>query len=287
MSDPVPPLVSVDWLAGRVADPQVRVADVRWYLPHLGKTGADEYTRAHLPGAVFVDLDTELAAPVGQGPGRHPLPAPEAFQAAMRRAGVSADTHVVVYDDGGGTSARLWWLLRYFGHPRVSVLDGGIGAWVAAGQPVGTGPAPRVAEGDFVARPGVSAMLVDKAAVGELAARPAARLIDARARERYEGRVEPIDSRPGHIPGAYNVPYAENLGPDGHFLAPDALSEKYAPVSVAEADTIVAYCGSGVSACYTVFALHLLGREDVKLYEGSWSDWSADPTLPAATGPQP
>ena len=134
--DETPAVVSTEWLAARLDDPALRLADVRWYLPHLGKRGRDEYERGHLPGAVFVDLETELAAPHGRGPGRHPLPAPEAFGAAMARAGVGPETHVVAYDDTGGSiAARLWWLLRHFGHPRVSVLDGGITRWVGRGAP--------------------------------------------------------------------------------------------------------------------------------------------------------
>lgn len=286
MIDTIPLLVSVEWLAAHLDNRQVRVADVRWYLPHLGKTGAGEYAAAHIPGAVFLDLDTELAALPGSGPGRHPLPTAETFQAAMRRIGVSADTHVIAYDDGGGTAARLWWLLHYFGHPRVSLLDGGLTAWRAAGLPVASGADVSRPVGDFVARP-TPRMVVDKAEVARLAADPAALLLDARARERYEGRVEPIDARPGHIPGARSAPYAENVGSDGRFLPPTELSVRYQRLGVADADTVVAYCGSGVSACHTVFALRLAGRPDVKLYEGSWSDWAADATFPAATGPEP
>ena len=285
MPDPVPPLVTVAWLAQRLDDPHLRVADVRWYLPHLGKSGADEYQAGHIPGAVFLDLDTELAAPRGEGPGRHPLPTAMTFGAAMRRAGVNRDTHVVVYDDGGGTGARLWWLLRYFGHDRVSLLDGGLRAWQAAGHPLESGAGRIMPPGNLVAHPQPD-WVVDKEDVARLAAAGAV-LLDARARERYEGKVEPIDARPGHIPGAHSAPYAENVGPDGRFLPPAQLKAKYAALGVDEADTVVAYCGSGVTACHAIFALYLTGRTDARLYEGSWSDWAADPTLPAATGPTP
>lgn len=283
MPDPTPLLVSVDWLADHLTDPRVRIADVRWYLPHLGKTGIGEYAAGHIPGAVFVDVDTELAAPRGSGPGRHPLPDLAVFQAIMRRAGVSAGTHVVAYDDNSGTAARLWWLLHYTGHPRVSLLDGGIGAWLAAGRLLETGSASTYPPGDFTAHP-QPGMVVDKAAVAALSHDPSALLLDARARERYEGRVEPIDARPGHIPGAHSAPYAENHGSDGRFLSPAALREKYAALGVVAAQTVVAYCGSGVTACHDIFALRLAGRDDVLLYEGSWSDWAADPSLPAAVG---
>ena len=148
--DDTPALVSTAWLAARLDDPALRLADVRWYLPHLGKRGRDEYDRGHLPEAVFVDLDADLAASHGRGPGRHPLPAPEAFRTAMGRAGVGPETHVVAYDDSGGSiTARLWWLLRHFGHPRVSVLDGGITRWVAEGRPL-TRDVPAPPPGEFV-----------------------------------------------------------------------------------------------------------------------------------------
>lgn len=282
----ISPLVSVDWLAQHWQDPAVRIADVRWYLPHLGKSGRAEYEAGHIPGAVYVDLETELSSPKGQGPGRHPLPTTAIFEAAMRRIGVSADTLVVAYDDGGGTAARLWWLLRYFGHAKAAVLDGGIGAWRASGQPVERDGEAKYAAGTFAGRPNPT-MIVDKTIVGRLAQNPSAAVIDARAAERYEGKLEPIDARAGHIPGAVSAPFGGNLGPDGRFLTPDALKAKYDALGVGEADTVVMYCGSGVTACHNVLAVHLSGRTDVKLYPGSWSDWSADPTLPAATGPQP
>ncbi|MCW5850803.1 MAG: sulfurtransferase [Anaerolineae bacterium] len=283
MSDPVPPLVSVDWLARRLDDRQARIADVRWYLPHLGKSGVNEYQAGHIPGAVFLDLDTELSAPRGEGPGRHPLPTAMNFGAAMRRAGVNSDTHVVAYDDGGGTAVRLWWLLRYFGHERVSLLDGGLRAWQAAGRPLETGAGRIMPPGNLIAHPKPD-WVVDKEEVARLAAAGAV-ILDARARERYEGKVEPIDARPGHIPGAHSAPFTENVGADGRFLDPAQLTAKYATLGVDKAKTVVAYCGSGVTACHTIFALHLTGRTDAKLYEGSWSDWAADSTLPAAMGP--
>ena len=281
-----PALVSTAWLADRLADPGVRVADVRWYLPHLGKRGADEYERGHIPGAVFVDLDTELASPRGSGPGRHPLPTPRQFAAAMSRAGVRPETHVVAYDDAGGaTAARLWWLLRYFGHSRASVLDGGITSWIAEGRPVTT-QAPNLPQSHFEARPG-GALVVDKAFVQRAADDPVAVVLDARAAERFEGRVEPVDPRPGHIPGARSAPCASNLASadDPVFLPSSALRQRYAALGVTPDRTVVAYCGSGVTACHTILALLVAGFGQAALYEGSWSDWSSDPSLPAATGP--
>lgn len=281
-----PPLVSTAWLAERLTDRRLRIADVRWYLPHLGTSGRSEYERGHIPGAIFVDLDTQLAAPPGAGPGRHPIPDAARFAEAMSAAGIDASTHVVAYDDAGGAiAARLWWLLRYFGHERVSVLDGGLTAWVAEGRPLTT-EAPQPRGTGFRAVPG-GARVVDKAAVRELAARPDAVVLDARAPERYEGTTEPVDPRAGHVPGALSAPFAGNLAPDSTFLTPVALRERYERLGVGPQKAVVAYCGSGVTACHTLLALHLAGYAEAALYEGSWSDWSSDPSLPAATGPHP
>jgi thiosulfate/3-mercaptopyruvate sulfurtransferase len=278
------PLVSVEWLAAHAADPDVRIVDVRWYL--AGKSGADEYEKGHLPGAVFVDLARDLAGDPARGPGRHPLPDAASFAATLARIGVREGTRVVAYDDAGGSiAARMWWLLRYFGHRGGRVLDGGIGAWVAAGHPLvqdvpAVEPAPPLA-----LRPG-GAGVVDKAAVGRLcAADPReAVVLDARARERYEGRTEPVDARAGHVPGARSAPFADNLtGPGGTFLPEEALLARYRALGALEAETVVCYCGSGVTACHDLLALALVGREDALLYEGSWSDWAKDASLPAET----
>lgn len=279
------PLVSVSWLAAHLDDPDVVICDVRWYLQ--GPRGADVYAAGHLPGAAFVDLETELSSPKGGGrPGRHPLPAPAQVSALLARLGAREDTLVVAYDDaGGGIAARLWWLLRYLGHGGGRVLDGGLQAWTAAGHPLETAvrdraPAPPLA---LAPRPG---LVVDKVRVAELAARPDALVLDARAAERFEGKVENVDARPGHIPGARNAPFAENLvAPGGVFRGPEELRRRYAALGAESARTVVASCGSGVTACHTLLALSLAGRDDALLYEGSWSDWAADPALPAATGP--
>jgi thiosulfate/3-mercaptopyruvate sulfurtransferase len=281
-----PPLVTTDWLASRLRDPSVRIADVRWYLPHLGRNGRAEYDLAHLPGAVFVDLDSQLASPPGTGPGRHPLPDPRRFASAMTAAGVGPDTHVVAYDDSGGsTAARLWWLLRYFGHPRVSVLDGGLTKWLAERRPV-TAEVSSIPPAAFVARPG-GAPLVDRPAVQRLAGDPAGVVLDARAAERYEGTVEPIDPRAGHVPGALSAPFVGNLSPDSTFLPVEQLRLRYESLAATPDTSIVAYCGSGITACHTLLALEVAGFPPGALYEGSWSDWSSDPSLPAATGAKP
>src|SRR5688572_26486595 len=244
-----PALVSVEWLATHLDDPHVRLADVRWYLPHLGKSGRAEYDGGHIPGAVFVDLDAELAGPPASGPGRHPIPSPKSFAAAMKRAGVGPNTHVLAYDDAGGAiAARLWWLLRYFGHQRVSVLDGGITAWRAAGHPLSTAAPAISAPGDFVPRP-QPGRVVDKSVVDRLRQDAGAVILDARAAERYEGRVEPVDARPGHVPGARSAPYAGNVSAETQiFLPPSVLAERYARLGVSPEKKVVAYCGSGVTA---------------------------------------
>jgi thiosulfate/3-mercaptopyruvate sulfurtransferase len=283
-----PALVSTEWLAAHLHDPGVRVADVRWYLPTTGKHGRTEYANGHIPGAVFVDLDTDLAAPKGAGPGRHPLPSTDAFAAAMSRAGVGHETHVVAYDDtGGSTAARLWWLLRYFAHDRVSVLDGGIGRWVAEGRPLAT-EVPEVAAARFTPRRR-DGWVVDKEDVQRRRGAPGAVVLDARAQERYQGLTEPIDPRAGHIPGARSAPYAGNLRdePGARLKPPDELRARFEALGVPGAQTVVSYCGSGVNACHNLLALHVAGYRDGVLYEGSWSDWSNDPALPAATGPEP
>ncbi|MEV6730923.1 sulfurtransferase [Streptomyces sp. NPDC051364] len=254
--------------------------DVRWQLG--GPNLRSEYEAGHLPGAVYVDLDRELAGPAGAG-GRHPLPQPEEFGAVMRRAGVLADMPVVVYDGGQGwAAARAWWLLRWTGHTDVRVLDGGLAAWTAAGGPV-TADAVTVEEGDF--KPNLGAVgLLDADAAAALAR--SGILLDARAGERYRGEVEPIDPVGGHIPGAVSAPTAENVGSDGRFLAADALRARFAGLGVTGAAPVGVYCGSGVSGAHEVLALAVAGVP-AALYAGSWSEWSADPTRPVATGPDP
>jgi len=283
----VPLLVSGDWLARRASDTHVRIADVRWSLIEKDK-GRNAYREAHVPGAVFLDVDTDLAAPRGQGPGRHPLPAAEVFAAAMSRAGIGADTHVVAYDFGdGSTAARVWWLLRYYGHDRASVLDGGMARWVAEGRPVES-RVPTYAPTAFeaVPRPG---MVADAAAIERLRSDPRGLVIDVRMPERYEGRTEPIDPVAGHVPGAWNRPYPTNVGApaDPRFLPPDELRAAFERLGAGRAERIACYCGSGVNACQTVFALELAGFPNALLYEGSWSDWCSLPSRPVATGATP
>jgi thiosulfate/3-mercaptopyruvate sulfurtransferase len=280
MSTPDELLIDVPALARALAanDPPA-VLDVRWRL--AGPPARDDYAAAHVPGAVFVDLDTELCGPPGAR-GRHPLPDPAGLQRALRSAGVRENHPVVVYDGGEGASAaRAWWTLRWAGHRPVRVLEGGFGAWQAAGQPVST-ESPSPPPGDVVVRPGGLPVL-DAAEAAALAAGKGV-LIDVRAGERFRGEVEPIDPVAGHIPGAINLPVTDQTGPDGRYPAADELRGRFAAAGVAEDCAVAAYCGSGVTAAQSVFALHLAGRPDAGLYVGSWSHWITDPDRPVATG---
>ncbi|MFH8348312.1 sulfurtransferase [Streptomyces sp. NPDC018045] len=263
--------------------------DVRYRLG--GPPGRPEYEAGHVPGAVYVDMDGDLAGPAGPA-GRHPLPDLDAFAEAMRRAGVSADRPVVVYDGGlgappgqgaggGWSAARAWWMLRYTGHPAVRVLDGGLAAWIASGGTLST-DVPSPEPGDFAAVPGALPLLTaDEAAA--LARRGV--LLDARAGERYRGEVEPIDRVAGHIPGALSAPTAENLAADGTFLPPAELAARFTALGATADAEVGVYCGSGVSAAQEVLALTVAGVP-AALYVGSWSEWSSDPARPVATGAQ-
>ncbi|MFD4993535.1 sulfurtransferase [Cellulosimicrobium cellulans] len=280
-------LVTVPVLAAALAGERPPVVlDVRWAL---GVTdGREQHRAGHVPGAVYVDLETELAAPPSPAAGRHPLPEPADLQAAARRWGVRADRPVVVYDAVGGTSAaRAWWLLRWAGHDDVRILDGGLAAWQAAGHALDEGDV-RPEPGDVVVTPGGMPVL-DADGAADLATSGV--LLDARAAERYRGEVEPVDPRAGHVPGAVSAPTTDNLAADGAFLADDALRERFAGLGVVgvtaetaadDRPAVGVYCGSGVTAAHEVAALATLGVE-AALYAGSWSQWSNDPARPAAT----
>lgn len=282
---PVPLLVSSAWLAEHLHDPNIRIVDVRWYLFEKDKSGTSEYMRGHIPGAVYMDIDKDLASPPGEGPGRHPLPKPESFAEVAGRAGIGPQTHVVTYDDkGGATAARLWWLLRFFGHDNVSLLDGGINSWIAEGRPLES-KVPSYAPTTFQVKPRYE-MVVNAETVDLLRNDATALVLDVRAAERYEGKTEPIDPRAGHVPGAKSAPYIGNLREDMSLRAPEELKKRYAELGADKANKIVCYCGSGVNACQTIFALQLAGFDSV-LYEGSWSDWSSQRERPLATGSDP
>ncbi|NDZ78004.1 sulfurtransferase [Streptomyces sp. SID10853] len=273
------PIITASDLASESAGPRPPVLlDIRWQLG--GPNLRPDYEAGHIPGAVFVDLDTELAGPPGAG-GRHPLPEPAELGAVLRRAGVSRDTPVVVYDGGQGwAAARAWWLLRWTGHPHVRVLDGGLASW--------TGPlstrTPQPEPGDFVPAPGALPLL-DADGAAELARKGV--LLDARAAERYRGDVEPIDRIGGHIPGAVSAPTSENTAADGRFLPTGELTARFSALGAADRGAQVGvYCGSGVSGAHEVLALEIAGIR-AALYAGSWSQWSSDESRPVATGPTP
>jgi thiosulfate/3-mercaptopyruvate sulfurtransferase len=260
------------------------VVDVRWSLS--GPPGRVDYRAGHLPGAVFLDVDADLAGPPGRG-GRHPLPYPVALQAVLRAAGVRPTTPVIAYDAADGSvAARLWWMLRWAGHPAVAVLDGGIAAWRAAGLPV-TIEMPQPQVGTITVRPGAMPVL-DAAQAATLARNGV--LLDARAAPRYRGATEPVDPRAGHIPGAANAPFSELTDMQGRWLPPTRLRELAYRWGVAGAE-IGAYCGSGINACALVLGLELAGvttpKRPAALYVGSWSQWCTDPRRPVATGPDP
>jgi thiosulfate/3-mercaptopyruvate sulfurtransferase len=291
--------VDTAWLRAHAGDAGVTLVDCRYTLgrPGAGRRG---WLEGHIPGAAFLDVDRDLAGEPGER-GRHPLPEAADFQAAARAAGIRNTSRVVAYDEAGeGGAARLWWLLRHFGHDDVAVLDGGLTAWREDGGPLAAGEEP-IEPGDFTARPRegdtVTAAEIESGRAAEADGRnavtggrgaetegrgagtdgPAAaglRLLDARAPERFRGEVEPIDPVAGHIPGAVNVPFAE-LAPGGRFPSPKALRERLGD------GPFVAYCGSGITACTLILAGELAGVEG-KLYPGSWSEWCRPPARPAA-----
>ena len=274
------------WLGAHLRDPDLRVVDVRWSLDPA-RRGREAYRAGHIPGAVFLDVDTDLSGPGGgrgRPAGRHPWPGPEQVARVMGASGIGGDTRVVAYDDqAGAIAARLWYLLRAHGHERVAVLDGGITKWIAEGRPLETEvPSPPAAT--FVPRPRAG-WVVGKEEMSREASH--ALVLDARARERYRGEAEPVDPRAGHIPGARSAPFAGNLtqGPVPVLRPADDLRVRFAALGADRAAPIV-YCGSGVTACHDLLALERAGLRG-RLYAGSWSEWSADPRLPVATGDEP
>ena len=275
------PLVSVADVVNALDDPALRVVDTRWYLGRPGD-GRAAYDAGHLPGAIHLDVDTDLTA--SSGPGRHPLPEPAAFRARLAAVGIGDAHRVVAYDDvGGWVASRLWWMLDDLGHDAVAVLDGGIGAWTAAGQPLTTDeptwPAASLSLRDDWSR------VIDREALR--ASLGSVRLLDARAVARYRGEVEPIDAYAGHIPTAVSAPTDENLEADKRFLPPDQLASRYRDL---EADgsrgPVVVSCGSGVAATHDALALRIAGLPDATLYPGSYSDWTQQ-GWPVATGDEP
>lgn len=261
------------------------VADVRW-VP--GGHASGPFALGHIAGAVCVDVDADLAAPPFQGPGRHPLPSPEAFAETMSRLGIGDDSTVVAYDDvGGWVAARLWWMLRVLGHS-VALLDlPSIEAWTLEGEPLEAGP-PRVRDpARFTQAPWPADRIVDAETVRRSLREGSAVLLDARAGERYRGEVEPYDPVAGHVPGAVSAPWEGNRDDRGRFLDAAALRRRYEQLGVRADGAAIASCGSGVTATFAIFAMERAGLGLGRLYEGSWSDWVSDPTQPVATGPDP
>jgi len=282
----LPSLVDVAWLVSALDGdrPDLAVADVRWSVE--GGTPAAEaaFADAHVPDAVFLDVDRDLAAaPFVDGPGRHPLPSPGTFAATMRAAGIGDDTTVIAYDDTGGSlAARLWWMLDATGR-RAAMLNGGLAAWRRS-QPVETGPPTRRRRASFTPRPWPSERLADADDVARALDADGV-VVDVRAGERFRGEIEPIDPVGGHIPGARNLPWSDHLDPTtGLFLPAHVLRERYASVGVHRADETIVHCGSGITGCLGLLALRVAGLGDAKLYQGSWSDWTHEPSRPVATG---
>ena len=271
MSD-TPLLVDPQWVQ---AHPDARVVDLRW--APKGPTARQKYDEGHIPGAVFVDLDRDLSQPGGEG--RHPLPSPGHFAQVLSRLGIGPQTQVVVYDDAtGSVAARLWFMLRAFGHPRASVLDGGLRAWTEAGFPLGKDE-PRVAPA------AVRTLKLDASRIASRADVASRRsvVLDARAPERYRGETEPLDRKAGHIPGARNAPFSANLTPAQKFRPATELQKLYQ----AYGRDVIVSCGSGVTACHLALAMEIAGLAPPRLYVGSFSGWIEDDARPIATGPEP
>ncbi|RXZ67792.1 sulfurtransferase [Agromyces albus] len=275
----MPILISADELAARLSSGERTVVlDVRWTLAQ--PDGSEAFRAGHVPGAVYVDLDRELADHDVQGAGRHPLPGEAGLTAAMRRWGLRDGDTVVVTDDlGNQSAARAWWLLKHAGVADVRMLDGALAGWRAAGHPLETGETTPES-GDATAHFG-SMPVVDIDGAAGIPAEGV--LLDSRAAERYRGEVEPIDPRAGHIPGAVSAPTAANLDADGRFRTPEELRERFAALGVHGDAPVAAYCGSGVTAAHQVAALAIAGI-DAALFPGSWSQWSNDWARPVATG---
>lgn len=278
-------LIGPEQLAARQQRPGLVILDCRSALedPDYGQRS---YAQGHIEGARFADLNRDLSSPVVKGrTGRHPLPDSDTLVERLRAWGISNDSDIVLYDDGPGMyAARAWWLLAWLGKREgVYLLDGGLKAWHAAGLPLSLDK-PGGEPGDFTGEPDMSLVLSASRLQGRLG-RPEMTLIDARAEARFRGEVEPIDPVAGHIPGAQCVAFNENLGPDGRFLPPEQLKQRFAEkLQGRSAESLVSYCGSGVTACHNLFALCLAGYPLGTLYAGSWSEWIVDPEREVATG---
>jgi len=285
-------LIDVDSLQELLGNPRLAVVDCRFDLMNP-EAGRQAYMRAHIPGARYADLNRDLSSPVGPGTGRHPLPSPEAFAATLESIGIGNHTQVIAYDEANGSfAARLWWMLRWLGHDAVAVLDGGFTAWTAFGGALeSSGPesganvnADRGHAGRFIPRVHPNAV-VSTAQLEQALRDPKVMLVDARAQNRYAGEVEPIDSVAGHIPGAVNHPFTENLAADNRFLPAAELERRWRErLAGKQPENLIAMCGSGVTACHNLLSLEVAGLTGAKLYGGSWSEWIRDPRRPIARG---
>jgi thiosulfate/3-mercaptopyruvate sulfurtransferase len=280
---PFTTLIDAATLSRQLGRDDIVVFDCRFELGNPG-WGEREYAAAHLPEARYLHLDRDLSAPIGDGTGRHPLPDPQVFARTLATRGVGAECQVIAYDQGNGVYAsRLWWLARWIGLKNVAVLDGGIAAWRTAGLPL-TREVPTPTARNLEARVNEGAWLTTQA-VDETRSLPGTLLIDARGADRFAGRNETIDPVAGHVPGARNLPFAGNLGVDGRFLGAEQLRVRWNTVlGSLPASSVVAMCGSGVSACHNLLALEHAGLTGARLYPGSWSEWIRDPRRPIATG---
>lgn len=281
---PIAQLMTVQALHSRLDEPNVVIVDCRFALDNPSY-GQSSYQAGHIPGAYFADLEQDLSGPVHKGKtGRHPLPNPEALLETFRSFGIHSDTTVVLYDDGNAAfAARAWWLLLWLGkQDHLYLLDGGYKAWTQAGLPT-TQDLPQAAQGSLSGVPHDQLTIEAEALHQQLTELT---LLDARALARFLGEQEPIDPVAGHIPGAYCLPCTENIDARGQFLPPDqirARAQQLLPLSTLEPSKVVAYCGSGVTACQNLFALCLAGYPLFKLYPGSWSEWITNPQHPLAT----
>ena len=278
------PLVSVDEFVSRLNDPTWSVLDCRFDLSDVA-AGYAGYLEGHIPGARFVDLERNMAGTKTGRNGRHPLPDRAELSSFFRETGIGLDTKILAYDAGDNRyAARLWWLARWLGHANVAVLDGGMNAWTAAGLQLEKSIFMLTKQGTFKTRPSLVGMVeievvANKEEHGLL-------VLDARAAPRYRGEVEPLDRIPGHIPGALNRPYTDNLDADGRFLAPEKLLDAFtAIIGSHPPEKVVSQCGSGVTACHNLLAMEVAGMKCGLLYPGSWSEWSSDPARPVAVGP--
>ena len=277
-------LISAPDLASHLRDPGWIIVDCRFNLmkPDAGR---QSYLESHIPGAYYAHLDHDLAAPRRPGTGRHPLPDPAALRALFSSWGVEPATRVIAYDDSSGAlAARLWWLLRWMGHRHTGLLDGGFNAWKAAGLPLDSG-VPASVSGNFRGEPG-HVPTVDVAEIEQDLDRGHLLVLDARTLARFQGREEPIDPVAGHIPGAVNAPFSDNLNADGTFRRPDELRKRFLGLMAGRRpEQVACMCGSGVTACHNLFALDLAGFTGPRLYNGSWSEWVTDPNRPVSTVP--